>query len=97
MKRASTPGAFPRRSIYVRAIGGEFDAVLAMYHDQGHIAVKVHGFDESISIALGLPFLRTSVDHGTAFDIAGKGAANPRSMEEAIRTAVALAEGKLLQ
>lgn len=90
-------GPFPADSIYVRAVAGEFDVVLAMYHDQGHIAVKVHGFEKSISIALGLPFVRTSVDHGTAFDIAGKGVANPQSMEEAIKTAVYLLEGKLLQ
>jgi 4-hydroxythreonine-4-phosphate dehydrogenase len=87
-------GPFPADSIYVRAINGEFDVVLAMYHDQGHIAVKVHGFENSISVALGLPFIRTSVDHGTAFDIAGKGIADSRSMEEAIKTAVGLVEGK---
>jgi 4-hydroxythreonine-4-phosphate dehydrogenase len=90
-------GPFPADSIYVRAIGGEFDVILAMYHDQGHIAVKVHGFENSISIALGLPFVRTSVDHGTAFDIAGKGKANSQSMEEAIKTAVYLSEGKLFK
>jgi 4-hydroxythreonine-4-phosphate dehydrogenase len=89
-------GPFPADSIYVRAIGGEFDVVLAMYHDQGHIPVKVHGFEKSISVALGLPFVRTSVDHGTAFDIAGKGIANSQSMEEAIKTAVNLLEGNLL-
>jgi 4-hydroxythreonine-4-phosphate dehydrogenase len=88
-------GPFPADSIYVRAIGGEFDVVLAMYHDQGHIPVKVHGFENSISVALGLPFVRTSVDHGTAFDIAGKGVANPQSMKEAIKMAVGLVEGKL--
>jgi 4-hydroxythreonine-4-phosphate dehydrogenase len=89
-------GPFPADSIFVRAIGGEFDVVLAMYHDQGHIPVKVHGFENSISVALGLPFVRTSVDHGTAFDIAGKGIANCQSLEEAIKMAVNLIEGKLL-
>ena len=64
-----------------------------MYHDQGHIAIKVHGFEQSISVNLGLPFIRTSVDHGTAFDIAGKGIADETSMVEAIRLAVALANG----
>jgi len=88
-------GPFPADSVFNRAIGGEFDAVLALYHDQGHIAVKVHGFENSVSVALGLPFIRTSVDHGTAFDIAGKGIASSRSLEEAIKTAVSLVQGKL--
>jgi 4-hydroxythreonine-4-phosphate dehydrogenase len=87
-------GPFPADSIFNRAINGEFDAVLVMYHDQGHIPVKVHGFEKSVSVALGLPFLRTSVDHGTAFDIAGKGIANAESIEEAIKTAVRLSQGK---
>jgi 4-hydroxythreonine-4-phosphate dehydrogenase len=89
-------GPFPADSIFVRAIGGEFDVILAMYHDQGHIAVKVHGFEDSVSVALGLPFVRTSVDHGTAFDIAGKGVAQSRSLEEAIKMAVSLIEGRVL-
>lgn len=83
-------GPFPADSIFNRAISGEFDVVLAMYHDQGHIAVKVHGFEKSVAVTLGLPFVRTSVDHGTAFDIAGKGIADHRSMIEAISTAVEL-------
>ena len=62
-----------------------------MYHDQGHIAVKVHGWEQSVTINLGLPFLRTSVDHGTAFDIAGKGIANPAGMISAINAAVRVA------
>ena len=89
-------GPFPADSVFNRAIHGEFDVVLAMYHDQGHIPVKVHGFESSISIALGLPFIRTSVDHGTAFEIAGKGIADCRSLEEAIRIAVNLTKGKLV-
>ena len=87
-------GPFPADSIFNRAINGEFDAVLVMYHDQGHIPVKVHGFEKSVSVAMGLPFVRTSVDHGTAFDIAGKGIANAESMKEAIKTAVWLSQGK---
>ena len=87
-------GPFPADSIFTRAINGEFDAVLVMYHDQGHIPVKVYGFAKSVSVALGLPFLRTSVDHGTAFDIAGKGIANAESIAEAIKTAVWLSQGK---
>ena len=67
--------------------------VVVLYHDQGHIAIKVHGFEKSISINLGLPFIRTSVDHGTAFDIAGKGIADETSLVEAIRTASELAMG----
>jgi 4-hydroxythreonine-4-phosphate dehydrogenase len=83
-------GPFPADSIFNRAIAGEFDVVLAMYHDQGHIPIKVHGFAESVSVALGLPFIRTSVDHGTAFDIAGKGVADETSMIEAIIAAADL-------
>ena len=83
-------GPFPADSVFNRAINGEFDVVLALYHDQGHIPIKVYGFEKSVSVALGLPFIRTSVDHGTAFDIAGKGIANAESLAEAIRTAVSL-------
>jgi 4-hydroxythreonine-4-phosphate dehydrogenase len=73
---------------------GEFDCIVAMLHDQGHIAIKTFGFDESITVTLGLPFIRTSADHGTAFDIAGKGIANATSMAEAIKLAAQLAKGK---
>ena len=86
-------GPVPADIVFHHAIEGRYDAVLAMFHDQGHIPVKVHGFDESITANLGLPFVRTSVDHGTAFDIAGKGIASHTSMLEAIRLAVALANG----
>jgi 4-hydroxythreonine-4-phosphate dehydrogenase len=86
-------GPFPADSVFNRAIAGEFDAVLVMYHDQGHIAVKVHGFERSVSVNLGLPFVRTSVDHGTAFDIAGRGIASAESMAEAILLAARLARG----
>ncbi len=89
-------GPFPADSIFNRAIKGEFDVVLVMYHDQGHIPIKVYGFEKSVSVALGLPFLRTSVDHGTAFDIAGKGVASAQSMEEAIKTAVEIIRSKWL-
>ncbi|MFC1928491.1 4-hydroxythreonine-4-phosphate dehydrogenase PdxA [Chloroflexota bacterium] len=87
-------GPFPADSVFIRALGAEFDVVLAMYHDQGHIPIKVHGFEESVSVALGLPFVRTSVDHGTAFDIAGQGIANYQSLEEAIKIAIRLSEGR---
>ena len=75
-------------SDWSRAIEGRYDVVLCMFHDQGHIPVKVYGFEESITANLGLPFVRTSVDHGTAFDIAGKGIADQLSMLESIRLAV---------
>lgn len=89
-------GPFPADTVFNRALAGEFDVVLAMYHDQGHIPIKVYGFERSVSIALGLPLVRTSVDHGTAFDIAGKGLASSESLEEAIKIAVSLSERKSL-
>ena len=85
-------GPIPADSVFNQAIDGRYDVVVVMDHDQGHIAIKVHGFEESISVNLGLPFIRTSVDHGTAFDIAGKGVADETSMVEAIRTATRLAK-----
>jgi 4-hydroxythreonine-4-phosphate dehydrogenase len=87
-------GPYPADSIFFRAIDGEFDAVVAMYHDQGHIPVKVHDFEGSYTVTLGLPMVRTSVDHGTAFDIAWKGISSPRSMIEAIKAAVFIARQK---
>ena len=86
-------GPVPADVVFHQATQGRYDAVLAMFHDQGHIPVKVYGFEESITANLGLPFVRTSVDHGTAFDIAGKGVASHTSMLESIRLAVALALG----
>ena len=88
-------GPLPADSVFNRAIGGEFDAVLAMYHDQGHIAIKVHDFHRSVTATLGIPLIRTSVDHGTAFDIAGKGVADATGAVAALQTAVALAQGTL--
>ncbi len=88
-------GPYPADTIFNRALNGEFDVVLAMYHDQGHIPIKVHNVARSISIALGLPFIRTSVDHGTAYDIAWKGRADALSMIEAIKEAVRLAVKRL--
>ena len=88
-------GPLPADSVFNRAIGGEFDAVLAMYHDQGHIAIKVHDFHRSITATLGVPLIRTSVDHGTAFDIAGQGVADATGAVAALKAAVALAEGTL--
>ena len=88
-------GPLPADSVFNRAIEGEFDVVLAMYHDQGHIAIKVHNFHESVSATLGIPFVRTSVDHGTAFDIAGRGVADSRGTTAALDAAVMLAQGAL--
>jgi 4-phospho-D-threonate 3-dehydrogenase / 4-phospho-D-erythronate 3-dehydrogenase len=80
-------GPVPADSVFHHALTGRYDAVLSLYHDQGHIAAKMADFERTISITNGLPFLRTSVDHGTAFDIAGKGIASSVSMEEAIKLA----------
>jgi 4-hydroxythreonine-4-phosphate dehydrogenase len=77
-------GPIPADSVFFRAIRGEFDAVVAMYHDQGHIPIKTHGFERSVTVTLGLPIVRTSVDHGTAFDIAWQGVADEESMVEAL-------------
>ena len=80
-------GPFPADTIFLRAWRGEFDAVGACYHDQGLIAVKCLAFGEAVNVTLGLPIIRTSVDHGTAFDIAGNGVADPGSMVQAIKLA----------
>ena len=74
-------------SVFFQARTGSYDAVLSLYHDQGHIAAKTFDFDRTISVTLGLPYLRTSVDHGTAMDIAGKGLAREISMNEALAVA----------
>ena len=88
-------GPIPADSVFYRAIDGEFDVVLALYHDQGHIAIKVHNFHESTTVTLGIPFIRTSVDHGTAFDIAGQGIADATSLRAALEAAEALCDGRL--
>ncbi len=87
-------GPFPADTIFYHAINGKFDAVVAMYHDQGLIPVKLLNFSDSVNITLGLPIVRTSVDHGTAYDIAGKGIANPSSLIAAIRMAVRIASAR---
>jgi 4-hydroxythreonine-4-phosphate dehydrogenase len=84
-------GPLPADTLFYRALKGDFDLIVAMYHDQGHGAVKAVAFDTGVNITAGLPVLRTSVDHGTAFDIAGTGRADERSMLEALRQAAALA------
>jgi 4-hydroxythreonine-4-phosphate dehydrogenase len=84
-------GPFPADTIFYHASNGKFDAVVAMYHDQGLIPVKLLNFSDSVNITLGLPIVRTSVDHGTAYDIAGKGIADPSSLIAAIRMAAEIA------
>ncbi len=84
----------PDTVFYRAAVKRDFDIVVAMYHDQGHIPVKLRGFTDGVNVTVGLPFIRTSVDHGTAFDLAGKGTADSRSMTEAIRLAAAMAISK---
>jgi 4-hydroxythreonine-4-phosphate dehydrogenase len=83
-------GPIPADTVFVRAIQGEFDAVIAPYHDVGMTAIKVASFGEGVNITLGLPFPRTSPDHGTALDIAGTGRARAHAMAEAIRLAITL-------
>ena len=84
-------GPFPGDTIFVRATRGEFDVIVASYHDQGLIPVKLLAFGQAVNVTLGLPIIRTSVDHGTAFDIAGRGVADPGSMIAAVRLAARLA------
>lgn len=87
-------GPVPPDTVFFRAVcRKEFDIVVVMYHDQGHIPIKLLGFEDGINVTVGLPFLRTSVDHGTAFDIAGKGIADSRSMTAAIEFAARVAAG----
>ena len=84
----------PADTIFHQALSGQYDAVVAMYHDQGLGPLKMIGFDEGVNVTLGLPIIRTSPDHGTAFGIAGKKLASPGSMKSAIALAVQLAGKK---
>lgn len=88
-------GPLPADTLFFRATRGDFDIVVAMYHDQGHGPIKVLGLESGVNITVGLPIIRTSVDHGTAFDIAGKGIASEESLVEAIRQAIELAPKQL--
>jgi 4-hydroxythreonine-4-phosphate dehydrogenase len=83
-------GPFPPDTIYLQALKGKYDLVVAMYHDQGHIPLKLIGFESGVNVTAGLPFIRTSVDHGTAYDIAWKGIADETSMVNAIKLAMKL-------
>jgi 4-hydroxythreonine-4-phosphate dehydrogenase len=87
-------GPFPADTVFVRARRGDFDVVVACYHDQGLIPVKLLAFGQAVNVTLGLPIVRTSVDHGTAFDIAGKGIADPESMIAAVLLAAKLARAR---
>jgi 4-hydroxythreonine-4-phosphate dehydrogenase len=88
-------GPFPADTLFVRAARGEFDVIVAAYHDQGLIPVKLLGFGAAVNVTLGLPIIRTSVDHGTAYDIAGKNQADEGSLIEAVMLAARLAGGPL--
>ncbi|MFW6151314.1 MAG: 4-hydroxythreonine-4-phosphate dehydrogenase PdxA [Chloroflexota bacterium] len=90
----SVRGPLPPDTVFLRALGKEFDAAIAMYHDQGHIPMKMVGFDQGVNVTLGLPILRTSVDHGTVFGKAGKGTARPQSLIEAIKLAAVMCRNR---
>jgi 4-hydroxythreonine-4-phosphate dehydrogenase len=90
-------GPFPADTLFLRAVQGEFDGVVAMYHDQGLIPVKLLAFDTAVNVTIGIPIIRTSPSHGTAFDIAGKGTASPASMRAAIELAIMMAKTKRSQ
>ena len=81
-------GPFPADTVFVRAVKGAFDGVICLYHDQGLIPLKLLSWEDGVNVTVGLPIVRTSPDHGTAFDIAGQGTADPRSMQAAIALAV---------
>ena len=84
-------GPVPPDVVFLKMHRGKYDAIIAMYHDQGHIPLKLLAFESGVNVSLGLPIIRTSVDHGTAFDIAGKGLADPGSLVEALRLAASMA------
>jgi 4-hydroxythreonine-4-phosphate dehydrogenase len=84
-------GPLPADTVFYKAAAGGFDAVVSMYHDQGLIPLKLLHFTDGVNVTLGLPIIRTSVDHGTAYDIAGKGGADPASLEAAVRMAASMA------
>lgn len=87
-------GPLPADTLFYQAAGGRYDAVISMYHDQGLIPLKLLHFEDAVNVTLGLPIIRTSVDHGTAYDIAGTGKANPASLFNALKLAAMMAGGK---
>jgi len=88
-------GPYPADTLFMRAAGGEFDGVVAMYHDQAMIPVKLLAFKEAVNVTIGLPIIRTSPAHGTAFDIAGKGVADESSFKAAIKLAIEMAKCRI--
>ena len=88
-------GPVPADTLFTKAVRGEFDLVVAVYHDQGHIPMKLMDFENTVNVSLGLPIIRTSVDHGTAFDIAGKNRADARNMKAALKLAVSMAQRRI--
>ncbi len=94
-KGINVEGPLPADTLFLQAVQGQFDGVVAMYHDQGHIPIKLLGMHRAVNVTVGLPIVRTSVAHGTAFDIAWQGRASPESLIEAIRLAVQLARGRI--
>jgi 4-hydroxy-L-threonine phosphate dehydrogenase PdxA len=94
-KGVQVDGPHAPDTIFLQAAGGRYDLVVAMYHDQGHIAMKLIDFEHTVNVTLGIPIIRTSVDHGTAFDIAGKNKANPQNMIAALKMGAAMASRKL--
>lgn len=83
-------GPYPADTLFMQAVRGKCDMVIAMYHDQGHVPMKLYDFEHTVNVTLGLPIVRCSVDHGTAFDIAGQGIADPVDMQTAMKLAVSL-------
>ncbi|HTH23819.1 MAG TPA: 4-hydroxythreonine-4-phosphate dehydrogenase PdxA [Vicinamibacterales bacterium] len=94
-RRVNIEGPIPGDTVFVRAARGEYDCVIACYHDQGLIPVKLLSFGNAVNVTIGLPIIRTSVDHGTAFDIAGKGVANAGSMIAAVKLAAEMASARV--
>lgn len=92
MKKAgcNVDGPYPPDTVFFKAVGGAFDAVVCMYHDQGLIPFKLLHFEDGVNVTIGLPIVRTSVDHGTAYDIAGQGKANPASLVAAVNMAASI-------
>lgn len=88
-------GPLPADTLFFRAARGDFDLVVAMYHDQGHIPMKLIDFEKTVNVSIGLPIIRTSADHGTAFDIAGKNQADPTNMKAAMRLAAVMASNRV--
>lgn len=88
-------GPLAADTLFLLAVRGAYDLVIAMYHDQGHIPIKLLDFERTVNVSIGIPIIRTSVDHGTAFDIAGQGKANPENMRAAMRLAAKMAQGRV--